>query len=236
MPVVGQGGAGAALNLNLYPIQNLSIEEAEAFRDREPNNPAVYLTLAGAYLQAGMLTEAESAVRQGATYAADDVSYFMQAGLYAASQNSASAAMLSFAAALRLASGNQELYLVVRGAAGEPLYALMSSPDTFTPLQIRALGALRERQPDYQDILITTMIARALIANRMYVQAQELLDIVFTNDQIFAEAVLVRAELLIAQGDEEAARTDLETLTAGRRAPPWVIQAAQTLLDGLAAD
>ena len=236
MPVVGQGGAGAALNLNLYPIQNLSIEEAEAFRDREPNNPAVYLTLAGAYLQAGMLTEAESAVRQGATYAADDVSYFMQAGLYAASQNSASAAMLSFAAALRLASGNQELYLVVRGAAGEPLYALMSNPDTFTPLQIRALGALRERQPDYQDILITTMIARALIANRMYVQAQELLDIVFTNDQIFAEAVLVRAELLIAQGDEEAARTDLETLTAGRRAPPWVIQAAQTLLDGLAAD
>ncbi len=230
-PGAGQGGAG--VNPNLYPIQEMSLQDAIAFRDREPNNPSTYLTLAGAYLQAGMLTEAETTVREGATHASDDVSYFVQAGLLAASQNNPSAALLSFAAALRLASGNQELYLMVRGSAGEQLYPLMSNPDAFTPLQIRALGALRERQPDYQDDVITTMIARALSVNRMYSQAQELLNIVFEGDPIFPEAVLVRAEMSLVQGDQASAVTDLESLLSGRRVPDWIVERAQSIIANL---
>ncbi len=224
-----QPGIGQ-VNPNLFTVQEMSLQDAIAFRDREPNNPSAYLSLAGAYLEAEMLAEAEAAVREGATYASDDVSYFMQAGLLAVSQSNPSAALLSFAAALRLASGNQELYLMVRGGAGEQLYSLMSDPDAFTPLQIRALGALRERQPDYQDFLITTMIARALSVNRMYSQAQELLNIVLENDPIFAEAVLVRAEMSLAQGDQASAVTDLESLLNGRRVPVWITERARTII------
>jgi len=220
------------LSLQLIAIPDITVDEAERRLRDMPENPLAYLALGRAHMEENQLASAEAAIREGAQYAADPILYYASAGNVAVDLEHTTAALLAYGAALTSAE-NTAWYPAIRAHAGERLYSLVTRARSLTPLQIRTLSVLSERGREFQEPVITAMIARALLTNGRDTLAAAAIALPLVNASNLAEVQLVIGELEQARANIGDARAAYELALADPTAPGWLKMRTETLLTAL---
>jgi len=219
--------------LTLLQVPVVIVIDAQIMIDTYPNDPVGYLALARAYLEADDALEGAAALQAGVDYADNPAIYFATSAIEAVRLREPLAALLSFGSALEQAPVGSELFLQLRGLAGQELYALVTQENLLPSAQIVVLQRLPDQNSAYQQPLIAVMIGRLLLQTGDTRSARELVSGLVENNDARMEALLVMAEIELADGNIAAAERLLRLTTSGLPAPPWVVERAEILLDGL---
>jgi tRNA A-37 threonylcarbamoyl transferase component Bud32 len=216
--------------IELYEIQPLTLEQAEAAVREDPENPATYLELAQAQLVSRSSRpspeEIDQTLNEGVIYA-DPLRYNLSILSILHSNPSG----MEFAYPLynrvinAVAGEGAEIVAYVRESAGGHLYDVASHAGLVPPRLVPDLANM-VADNDFDD-LISLMMARLHLTNGDPDLAQEILD------QIEAETPerrLVQADLLQGQGDLTGARAEWEALAEDQSAPNWVRVRAREML------
>ena len=222
--------------ISLYDVPMLSIDQASTAVAEAPTDPEAYLALSRAQLENGNLGAATQTLIEGARHTDDPVRYWLTVGTGATENGRLDVAFAAFREALlRAEAGNH--YPEVRAFVGEQLYRAASGAGTIEPESLRNTY-LAFRGDAAVPPLLETMYARALITStnrpRLVASAaQQVLDDVLAETPNFAEALLVRGELLAASNRANEAQRMWESARSQEDAPLWVRQRATELLDSL---
>jgi hypothetical protein len=210
-----------------YEIQPLTVAQAEAAVQEDPENPAAYLELAQAQLQGRHSPQdIEQTLDEGAVHA-ESLRYSLSILSILRSNPSG----MEFAYPLydrvmsAVAGEDAAIVAYVRDIVGGHLYDVSSRGLVPADMLPRLVNLVDENN---LDDLFSLMLARLLISNDNLDLAQDHLS------QITAESPensLVSADLLSAQGDLAGARAIWETLVEDSSTPNWIRTQVQRWLD-----
>ena len=220
--------------ITLYDVPMLTIDQANTAVAEEPADPESFLALAHAQLENGNLALATQTLIEGARHTDDPVRYWLTVGTGATENGRLDVAFAAFREALLRAEAADN-YPEIRAFVGEQLYRAASSAGTIEPESLRNTY-LAFRGDAAVPPLLETMYARALITStnrpRLVANAaQQVLDDVLAETPNFAEALLVRGELLAASNRANEAQRMWENARSQEDAPVWVRQRATELLE-----
>jgi len=226
---LGANADAAPRRLALLTLPVANLEEAQLMVNTFPEDQLVYLTLAREYLRDGQRLEGGTTLQTGAIYADDPVVYYATSGVEAVSLDQPIAAIYSFALALDVVTPDSEQFFQLRGLVGTEVYPLIIEHGVITESELFAVLRLPDELEFYQHPLIITLIARLALQNGDSQSARRLIDQVITQDAARLEAMLVLAEIELAEGNTAAAQSWFDTILSGIPAPPWVLARATQL-------
>jgi tetratricopeptide (TPR) repeat protein len=228
---VARAGNDDENTFSLYDVPALSLANAHAALETNPEDFLTYLALARGYWQENQTDEARNAIQVGRNYAEGEVLYLLTAANIAAQTEQTADAGVLYIAAYDLSNG-QDTNFFARGLAGEFLYTLALQPNSFNTreaVQIAQTYGLPDLDLETPIVGITS--ARVLISNGQYARAQLALRSLLLNNSTVPEVHLVWGELQYAQGDTAEAIKQWEFARDANGAPLWVKQRAEALLN-----
>lgn len=218
---------GAAGDVPLYTVPDLSVSDAETAVSANANDPVSHLALAKAYAKEGRFAEAETALRDGLATAPDVVMYLLSGGTVAYDSGLYNVAAVLDAQAFARLNPQDPLYPPVRAFVGEVLYNLALSPDKLDLTEIERLDTNNARQ----TVLFKMMTARLLITQNHPLLAAQALNRLSPEDGGSPEIRLVNGELALLKNDPAAAGREWRMIsTPDFRAAPWIKDRALELL------
>ncbi len=202
----------------------MTVADAQALVDSQPDQPQPYITLALAYAKAGDRENALATISDAITRLDPPGDLIAQTARYAASQGYGEVAAWLYLEALV----DPSLTPDTRGEAGEYLFGAAQTD----PLQTRLLISQFQEQRA-QDAQVYTFFALTLIQSGRELpqrQASAALDRAFELNDALAEAYLVRGLYYRAENQIDLAVADWTRAAGLADAPPWVVRQAQGLL------
>jgi len=216
---------------SLYTVPSISVANAQAAIEANPQDYLAYLALARGYWQENQVKEARNALQDGRSYAQDEVLYLLTAANIAAETEYTDDAVVLYIAAYDLSKG-EDTNFFARGLAGEYLYTLALQPNAFDArdaVQIAEAHGLPDL--NLETPLVGVANARVLITNEQYPRAKLALRNLLINNSTVPEVHLVWGELQYAQGNTNEAIKEWEFARDSNDAPQWVKQRADTLIN-----
>jgi serine/threonine-protein kinase len=215
----GERGMFASLpnDIELYPVERLSLSEAEAAVEREPSDGVAYLNLALAQIdERRRADEILDTLDRGAVVTDDIVRYSTTIADMFEGAPIAPDVLFYVYDNLLVDTYGTTVYEIIRQRAGFHLYDLASRRGlipTFVILQ------LSDQVDDSYDSLFPAAVARMLITDNRLPLAQLALSV---GDPNSPEIILVRGDLYQAQGELDRARQEWQRLIDGSGIPVWV--------------
>lgn len=218
----------ADVRFELYDVPRLSLDDARARLDSNPNDPVNYLALMLAQLEADDTLGARRTVTQGLIIAPDTARYELTAASLAVQSGRHDVAFAVYSDALVRTQGSNA-YPAVRAIAGEYLYRAASVSDQLRPAQVLELS--RDLQNTTSPI-VTVMIGRAFMENGNTRLAQASITKALAESDPPLEVHLINGEFLHQQGNDDRARAEWEFVQS-RDGPMWIRDRASQLLNSL---
>ncbi len=198
----------------------MSVDEARAKVEANPEDPWAYLELADALMAAGKFDEIEAQIQAAMEYSDDDPDVYMRAAEILAKHNIYLYTVDMYLAATRLPGGPS--FEDVDGLIAEAMYVSSVGSD--------AINHLSAMESDLDPI----MMEIAKIRNTLHIDDREVARFQLQNlreqypDE--PEVLLLEAEILYIFGDDEAAIKQWELLVEDESAPIWVRRQARIFL------
>jgi hypothetical protein len=221
------GAEGAALPPLNVPA--LSLDDAQANADANPDDPAAYLALFRAQLEAGQ-TDALTATLEAGVGVAENAAQFLLTAAQIADEagNRAIGVVILRDGLSRLT--NDSSYLMLRSEAGAILYGAALTPESVDLFELRdAIDISTLNRGDISPIY-TVMAARALLTHGNLRLAGLAIEVALRRDSQMPEGRLVEGEIASARGDDAEARRIWEDLQSKQQMPPWVRERLAELL------
>jgi len=215
----------------LLDVPDLSLDDALAAVQADPESATDYLALAKAHWQDNDTSRARNAVRQGFAYADDPVAYAVTAANFADLADEAGDASAYLLIAVNLADGTDSS-TTVYNLASQYLYDLALEGYDFDIAQtIRSIvSELALRNIDADSALVRITLARKRLTDGQVRLAGVVLGGLDAADQDLAEYHLVHGDYFLAQGKNEAAIDEWEAAIDAAGAPAWVKDRATELI------
>jgi tetratricopeptide (TPR) repeat protein len=217
----------------------MSVEDAQANLDANPNSPEAYLSLARAYLEADQREEAREAFQDGVQLLDDPVVYLVTAGDLSRDSNHPDLAVIFYGAALTItqdgrdvstASNSRTPFNPIRTEFGQYLYQLTEEAGTvdFAAINIiiNSRGGTSQIDPTFIDIFAARDSLQAGHPNLARLRIEEIAN----QPNTFAEAHLVYGEVLIADGNTDEALEQWNMVLSDPFVPEWAYTRAQELI------
>jgi tRNA A-37 threonylcarbamoyl transferase component Bud32 len=226
---IPRNASDKSTGIELYDVPILPIDQARTAVAQETGNPAIYLALARAELEAGNQASAIQTLLEGGRHTNDPVRYWLTVGTGAVANGRLDVAFSTFREAL-LRAESTENYPEVRAYVGEQLYNAASVASLIEPGSLRNAYSTFQREAPV-PLLLETMYARALMTYERYPLAESTLNSVLSEAPSLAEALLVRGELFAAANRDVEAQRAWVNARAQEDAPEWVQQRAAELIE-----
>ncbi|MCC6617221.1 MAG: protein kinase [Anaerolineae bacterium] len=219
--------------LTLFIVPELSLEDARALVQAEPQNPAAYLSVVRALALMNDLAATEPLLTTGATYAEDTIMYILSAAVALHEADRDWLALVILRDSLtRLQDapnfddlreyGGRSLYEAALSDRGVELYQLATLRD----LRDLTDERLHSTSPIYQ-----ALAARALLTIDRTALANRLVETALNRSPGLAEAQLVLGEIQASVGNLNEARLQWTAARDGSSSPEWVKARARQLLE-----
>jgi serine/threonine-protein kinase len=207
---------------------SLSMEEVQAWAQREPENPAAFLSMAVLYLDEGMTASAQ----ESAAVAIDELNasgeLLAEAARAAASEGYTNEAVVLWMAAFHREPDNP----AIRNDAGQYIYRQMSNPAFSDITEIQSYVEQFPNSPFARTMVAQAMISAGRRAGELRTrQAANLLEQALSQNDTFAEAHLVYGNLYEAEDDIESAIEAWRFAASFTNSPEWVQREANLKLD-----
>lgn len=212
----------------LYDVPDLSVSQAQAAVQQNPNDPVSYLSLVRAYWKQDQMREAEEPLRTGENLAPDRTAYLLTCAAMAGELDRIAPAIFINVLVLRQ-SVNTPLYPAIQEIAEKNLYNL-ALDSNIRSFEYRPPPDEGNSEP---PPIFTIMAARAFITQNRLTLADTSLRSLSPEEANSPQAHLVRGELFAAQGDNTRARTEWQAIEQDPTAPQWVRDRAAELLQSL---
>jgi hypothetical protein len=220
--------------ITLNDVPDLALSEARAEVEKNPHNVSAYLALARAAWGDNRITEAQSAIMDGAKVTDDKVVYFLTAANIADQVSRQNAAVVMYSQALTEAQGDSVRYPAVRAMAGEYLYRQALIPQS---IRLDELIKFQEAYLGFEPHpLFEVMVVRSRLTNDRPNMAELAFRRLPAGVAGLGEARLVLGELLEAQSKIQQAKSEWEAVVAMPDIPDWVRARAEALLSTKAGD
>lgn len=216
--------ATVAISAAADDVPVLSVAEAQAALDANPNDAAAYLALFRAQLAAGQTDGAEQLLRNGEQHAEDRVAYYLAAAAEALEVDQAGAAFVIYRDGLGELADDAN-FARFRTVAGEQLYRASLEAGSLALFELR--GSLRPSSDE--SPIFTAMRARSLLTAERVRLADGAIITSLARTAELPEALLVQGEINAAEGQAAAAAALWRALAADERAPAWVRERAREL-------
>ncbi|MFP4321736.1 MAG: protein kinase domain-containing protein [Anaerolineales bacterium] len=203
----------------LLNINNISLEEAQAMVNADPNSAAAQLVLSFRYLEAGQFDEAEEHLFAAVADEDAPAELFAQAASITASQGFNDEAILLWLVAYHREPEVPE----IRNAAGTYIYRQFENT---TVTDIAEVNELRDSFPN--SAFMRTMAAHATLSSTRLFTAprreviERFLDSALAEEEDLAEAHLVYGNYYAAVDDFDAAEDAWRFAASFSDAPEWV--------------
>jgi serine/threonine-protein kinase len=218
----------------LYNALDLSLTEAQAAVEEDPQNIEAYLALAKAAWLNNQNPVAQQAIVDGAEVADDMVKFYLSAAQVADATDQKAAAMILHSQVLTVAESDSRWHPYVRAVSGEYLY--YQSLEAVT-VRVDSLERLQQTYPGFEPHPLLELMALhfPLLNGR-----SRMAELGFRRLAVavieMPEAHLVLGEIYKAQGNTEQARREWEGVAEALDAPGWVTQRAEELLRTLSGE
>lgn len=219
-----------------YPVETLSLDEAQAHVDEQPGDARAYLSLARAAWAANEDTRAEQAVEDGLAVADEQMRYLLTAADLAKRYEQTQQAILYSLLTFNAASDSQSLFLA-RQIAGEYLYRI--AEDSSLNLQeslalANEEGSIRQGS-QARSIALLLAVRHQIFTGRPIVAQQGVENLAGTLSDT-PEYQLIAGEYYASVDDREAALEaweSVEQLAEDSPTPAWITEQADFFIRSL---
>jgi len=213
-------------SITLIDIPELSLSDAQAAVQNNPNDPAAHLALGRAYWLQSQMTPGIEAINAGAILAPEQGIYWLSAAQMTETLGEIGGAVRLNMQALFVTPPDSPLYPQIRAAVGEYIYNTALNPQAINLEQVKNFGLSGWEDNELYDI----MVIRSLISGYRLLLAEGAIRRMRAETNFAAEYHLVRGELFKAQDDITHARAEWALIATLQDVPGWINNRVTELL------